>query len=47
MRLLNRPSVRRDGRMQDYVSGKEVKAGLSAELKAAMRSWGYIHDEEQ
>ncbi len=47
MRFLNRPSIRRDGHMRDYVGGSEAKVGLSAELKAAMRSWGYIHDEEQ
>jgi hypothetical protein len=46
MRLLNRRFVRRGGRFLDYVTGDEAKVGLSAELKAAMKSWGYIHDEE-
>jgi hypothetical protein len=46
MSLLNRRFVRRGGRMLDYVTGDAAKVGLSAELKAAMKSWGYIHDEE-
>jgi hypothetical protein len=46
MSLLNRRFVRRGGRMLDYVTGDAAKVGISAELKAAMKSWGYIHDEE-
>jgi hypothetical protein len=46
MSLLNRRFVRRGGSMLDYATGDAAKVGLSAELKAAMKSWGYIHDKE-
>ena len=46
VRLLNRRFIRRGGHMLDYITGDTAKVGISAELKAAMKSWGYIHDKE-